>query len=198
MLSYDNEIVFKSQKAEDRIKKKFLAIYKNKSLDKIRISNLIKDVGISRAAFYLHFSDIYDLYRKCEQDMIDFLEMDLSEAILSTVTRNHDKYIHFLINDLKRTSAHIEMLNCFLRGSEAHSFRQAWFESIRRNYAKSMEFSKTTSPSVRDHIIVFYAGGHLELLSNWVLSGCKTPAEDIAYVDAQVMFQGTFLKTDVE
>lgn len=32
-----------------------------KSLDKITISDLTKDCGISRMAFYYHFKDIYDL-----------------------------------------------------------------------------------------------------------------------------------------
>ena len=32
-----------------------------KPLDKIKISDLTKDCGISRMAFYYHFKDIYDL-----------------------------------------------------------------------------------------------------------------------------------------
>lgn len=40
-----------------------------KSLDKITISDLTNDCGISRMAFYYHFKDIYDLVEwSCEED----------------------------------------------------------------------------------------------------------------------------------
>ena len=40
-----------------------------KSLDKITISDLTKDCGISRMAFYYHFKDIYDLVEwSCLED----------------------------------------------------------------------------------------------------------------------------------
>ncbi|MFV0343049.1 MAG: TetR/AcrR family transcriptional regulator [Anaerocolumna sp.] len=46
--------------------KKFLLV---KSLDKITISDLTDDCGISRMAFYYHFKDIYDLVEwSCEED----------------------------------------------------------------------------------------------------------------------------------
>ena len=40
-----------------------------KPLDKIKISDLTKDCGISRMAFYYHFKDIYDLVEwSCLED----------------------------------------------------------------------------------------------------------------------------------
>ena len=42
---------------EDSLKKFLL----KKPLDKITISDLTSDCGISRMAFYYHFKDIYDL-----------------------------------------------------------------------------------------------------------------------------------------
>ncbi|MDE6203969.1 MAG: TetR/AcrR family transcriptional regulator, partial [Lachnospiraceae bacterium] len=42
---------------EDSLKKLLL----HKTIDKITISDLTKDCGISRMSFYYHFKDIYDL-----------------------------------------------------------------------------------------------------------------------------------------
>jgi len=193
---FDNDIVSTKQRTMESIKKNFLLMYKNKPLKEIKVSDLIRACNISRGTFYFHFEDIYALYCECEQDMIGFLEAGLSDVILSTVGMDYNKHIKILSKDLKRYVEHIDMFQCFLSGSEEVAFRQAWFDSICRNYGKSMEFSHSMPLSKQKNIIRFYAGGHLALLSNWVLEGCKEPAEDIAHISAQVLFEGAFLKTN--
>jgi AcrR family transcriptional regulator len=195
---YDNGLVPTKQKTRERIKRKFLEMYKNRPLNKVRVSDLISTCDITRGTFYFHFPNMYALYRECERDMIDFMEVELSDIILSTVGRDSDKYIELVSNDMKRYIEHIDVIKCFLNGSEGSSFRQAWFDSIRQNYAKSMEFSYAMPPSKHDNLILFFAGGHLALLSNWVLADCKEPAEDVAYISAQVLFHGAFLQTIVK
>ncbi|MDR1913968.1 MAG: TetR family transcriptional regulator C-terminal domain-containing protein, partial [Clostridiales bacterium] len=72
------------------------------------------------------------------------------------------------------------------------SFQQAWIDSIRITYEKSMEFSDITSPSKRNNLILFYVAGQVALLSNWILANCKEPVKDIAHISAQILFYGVF------
>jgi AcrR family transcriptional regulator len=170
-------------------------MYKTSPLQKIKVSDLISVCNISRGTFYFHFANIDALYRECERDMIDFLETEISDVNLATVKMDYDNHIRILSRFMKRYVERIDMLKCFLSGSEEASFRQALFDSICQNYGKLMEFSNITSPAKRDKLIRFYAGGQVALLSNWVLTGCTEPVEDIAGISAQVLFQGIFSKT---
>jgi AcrR family transcriptional regulator len=170
-------------------------MYKTRSLEKIKVSDLISACDISRGTFYFHFPNLYALYRECERDMISFLEVELFDVNLSLARMDYDKHIKVFSKFLKKYVEHTDMLKCFLNGSENSSFRQTWFDAIRQTYEKSMEFSDVTPPSKRDKLIRFYVGGQVTLLSNWILADCKEPIEEIASISAQVLFQGIFLQT---
>lgn len=174
------------------IKKTFLAIYKNKPLGQIYISDLIKACSIARGTFYFHFDNIETLYRECEKDIIDKMEADLDNVVICTVGVNEEEFTKVYTGLIKNYRDDLEAYKCLLCGSEEASFRSAWFESIRRNYEKTMRFSKETSPARREYLTRFFAGGVLALLSSWVLNDCREPAEDIASVEAQALFNGVF------
>ncbi|MDN6618009.1 MAG: TetR/AcrR family transcriptional regulator, partial [Enterococcus sp.] len=56
-------------KTRTAIKSAFLAILKEKSINKITISELSEKANIGRGTFYLHYHDLYDLYESIEQDL---------------------------------------------------------------------------------------------------------------------------------
>jgi AcrR family transcriptional regulator len=193
---YNNDLIPAKQRTRENIKKIFLEMYKNKPLQKITVSDLISACDISRGTFYVHFANTCALYRECERNIIDFLEAGISDVNMSLVRMDYNKHIEVFSRFLKGYVEHIDMLKRFLNGSEKASFRQTWHDSICRNYEKSMEFSDVTSPSKRDKLILFYAGGQVALLSNWILADCKEPVGDIASISAQILFQGVFLQED--
>jgi AcrR family transcriptional regulator len=189
---YDNGVVPTKQRTRGRIKQGFLEMYKNRPLHKIRVVDLISVCNITRGTFYFHFPNMYALYRECERDMIGLLEMELPDVNLSLVRMDYNKHIKVFSKFLKGYVEHINMLKCFLSGSEADSFRRTWSDDIYQTYEKSMEFSDVTPPSKRDKLIRFYVGGQVALLSNWILADCKEPVEEIAGISAQILFQGVF------
>ena len=187
---HDNDEIIKKQNAKKIIKEKFLEVYKKESLNRIKVSDLAAACEISRGTFYFHFEDVYALYRACEQDIIDFLEDGISEIHLVSLLRDLEKHIEVYSRFLKKYIANNEMLKCFLKGSEEASFRQVWFNSIYRNFEKSMTFSFDMPQAKRDNLVRFFAGGLLALQSNWILTDCKEPVEDIAHIHVQVLYDG--------
>jgi AcrR family transcriptional regulator len=178
------------------IKTKFLEMYGIKSLEKIKISDLIKVCNISRGTFYFYFADIFVLYHECEQDMIDILEAEHAGINLSTVRSQYDEHIKIYSRYLERYVIHIDMLDRFLKGSENVSFMCAWFESICRIYAESMEFSQAASLKEKECLSRFFAGGLQALLVDWIQGGCEDPIENIAEIVARALYLGMFPKAD--
>ena len=175
------------------IKKKFLEAYKKTSLNRIKVSDLIVVCGISRGAFYFHFDDVYDLYNECEKDMINFLEEGLPDINLVTLLRDRDKHLEVYSEYLSKYTGKKDLLKCFLNGSEESSFRRAWFDSIYRNFEHTLEFLSYPPSSKRKQLLLFFSGGILSLLSDWVLTECKEPVEEIASIHEQVLYQGILL-----
>jgi AcrR family transcriptional regulator len=57
-------------KTKKNIKSAFLELRSKKKLDKISVTELAKIALISKATFYLHYKDIYDLSEKLEDEFI--------------------------------------------------------------------------------------------------------------------------------
>lgn len=68
-----------TQKKEDRrvkytkkaIKDSFLALFENKPLEKISVTEICTNADINRGTFYSHYSDPYDLKEKLEAEFIE-------------------------------------------------------------------------------------------------------------------------------
>lgn len=64
-----------SNRTKTELREALKKLLQNKSLDKITITDLTEECGISRMAFYYHFKDIYDLMEwMCIEEVSDALQ----------------------------------------------------------------------------------------------------------------------------
>ena len=184
---------FSKQSARDIIKAEFVGMYKSLPLNHISVSSLSTACNMSRGTFYLYFKDVRALYRECEYDLINHMDKELPEVVLCTVATDYEKYVAAFHGLLRCIIEKLDDYKCFLNGSEEASFRQAWFESIRKHFIQSIVFSRSISPEQHDYFTRFFAGGTYTVLNYWILNDCREPAEDIANASAQILFKGAFL-----
>lgn len=184
------------QSTRESIKRTFLALYRKKPLHRIFVSDLVNACNISRGTFYFHFENIEQLYRECEQDLIDKMETGLNKVQLCTVGGSRNNMTQFI----KTYSAHLsrypeykELFHCLLEGSEHPSFRKRWLESVYNHFQQVLPFSSTISPTQVQYLLHFFSGGEVHMLSHWAMGGFAEPPEEIAAVSAQVLFQGTYV-----
>lgn len=178
------------------IKSVFLSLYREKPLHRIFVSELVSACNISRGTFYFHFENIEQLYRKCEEDLVRFMEDGLDSVVLCTVggsRSNTGRFIQTYSAHLSRYPVRLEQFQCLLNGSENASFRKRWTQSVFRHFEKTLPFSNTVSPEYQEYLLHFFSGGEVAMLSNWILNGCTAPPEAIASISAQALFQGTFV-----
>ncbi len=85
-----------SMKTKKRLAKSLKKFMLSKSLNKITVTDIIKDCGVNRKTFYYHFSDIYALLKWIlEQEAIDVvksfdLTSDYEEAVLFVINYVED------------------------------------------------------------------------------------------------------------
>ncbi|HKM00056.1 MAG TPA: TetR-like C-terminal domain-containing protein [Mobilitalea sp.] len=76
----------KSDKVDRRVKytkmvlkESFINLLEKKEISQVSIKELCEDADINRATFYAHYSDQYDLMRKIEHELLDNINVQLSE-----------------------------------------------------------------------------------------------------------------------
>lgn len=57
-----------------RIVEAFWELYKTKNIEKITVRNIADACGIYRTTFYLHFTDVYAILEKIEEDLLNELK----------------------------------------------------------------------------------------------------------------------------
>ena len=78
----------REKKTKRSIKNAFIKLRSNKPLERITIKELVESAEISKATFYLHYRDIYDLSDSLQKELIqDILQsLDQPELFLSDTT----------------------------------------------------------------------------------------------------------------
>lgn len=71
------------QRTEAIIRRSFIDLLKTNSFTKLTVSALIQRAGISRAAFYLHYQDKYQLLEKYRQEIINKFQHTLQANFAS-------------------------------------------------------------------------------------------------------------------
>lgn len=59
------------RKTRQQLRDGFAELLEDKSIREIQVKELVEHIDINRSTFYLHYTDIYDMLEKMEQDLID-------------------------------------------------------------------------------------------------------------------------------
>lgn len=78
----------REKKTKRSIKNAFIKLRSTKPLERITIKELVESAEISKATFYLHYRDIYDLSDSLQKELIQniLLSLDQPELFLSDTT----------------------------------------------------------------------------------------------------------------
>lgn len=72
------------------IKESFLNLLEKKDISQITVKEICEDADINRATFYSHYTDVYDLLKKIEDEFLDNVNAYLSQ--LDKKEKNADDY----------------------------------------------------------------------------------------------------------
>ena len=151
--------------------KKFLL---QKPLDKITISDLTTDCGISRMAFYQHFKDIYDLVEwSCIEDASRALQgkktydtwQEGLQQIFEAVLENKP----FILNVYR--SVKREQVENYL-----YSLTYQLIEGVVEEQSENLRVTEEQKKFIAD----FYKYSFVGVMLDWIKRGMKEAPEEIA------------------
>lgn len=157
-----------------RIKEAFFARLAEKPVSKITVKELCDMAEINRATFYKHYADPFDLLAQVEEEALDDLRKEIQmygndsrQSVLLTILRN--------ISDTSNPYAVLASPN----GDPGFTARlsELFYREFQPRFAQDLP---GRTEEEQNAAYLFVAGGCGLLLSKWVKSGMRTPAEDVA------------------
>lgn len=116
----------REKKTKRSIKNAFLELRAKKALEKITVKELTELAEISKATFYLHYHDIYELSEAIGQEIIDSVLMDISKP--ENIWENPSLFTRELATSFY---AKQHMIDIIFSGSQSYVLPQRLEESIR-------------------------------------------------------------------
>lgn len=171
------------------IRKAFTDMLKEKPIQSITIKELCETAGINRGTFYSHYSDIYDLLEKMEEEMMaDFIKA--LEPLLET-----DK------EDLTPVKITTGIFRCLKENADIctvtlgdYGDKDFALRLINLGREKCVEtysrYFGSATPKQIEFFYAFVSAGCIGLLQKWLAEGMVSSPEEIAAMAENIMMYG--------
>ena len=174
--------------ADEAIYDAFFLVLKEKDLDKITVSDVIKRAGIVRSTFYNHYENIPDLVTAIEDKTIN--------DIFALMKTFHPKNDWDICKSYYLTICEYSMTNPFLANLLSDPRIDAFFEKVVtmfHHYVK--EVTQNNEPSHHNseelsYMVACTIGSTIGVLHKWAKDNFKVPPETIANILTRAFISG--------
>ena len=175
--------------ADEAICDAFLLVLKEKDLEKITVSDVIKKAGIVRSTFYNHYENIPALVTSIEDKTID--------DIFSLMKTFHPQNDLDVCKSYYLTICEYTLTNPFLANLLRSPRENAFFEkamTMFHHYVRQVTQNITPSHRSKEELSYMIActiGSTLGVLHKWAKDNFQVPPENIADILTQAFTSGT-------
>ncbi|MFR5876592.1 MAG: TetR/AcrR family transcriptional regulator [Eubacterium sp.] len=179
-----------SIRSKNMIRTAFFELAKDKDINKITITDIIKAANINRGTFYAHYADINDFQLKINNDIINSIRQILSTVDLNEINTPLPvliKFSEFLQNDID-----------FFKIIFSSTVSDKFIEELQKLFVNEMKNNKCIDKKIRssdefDYRADFYAGGIAQIYKNWFKGNYDCSLNDIAYIINEIIKKNSLI-----
>ncbi len=175
--------------AEDAIYDAFFLLLKEKSVDKITVSDVVKKAGIVRSTFYSHYENIPSLVIAAEDKTIDDI-FKLMESFHSKNVKDMCRSYFLAICNYTKKNSFLSNLLQTARGDAFFEKAIMMFHQYVTNISNvSAAFGQKGQISF-SYYVAGAIGSTVGVLHKWAAEEFASPAEDVADILTQIFISG--------
>ncbi|MFT9373525.1 MAG: TetR/AcrR family transcriptional regulator [Liquorilactobacillus hordei] len=174
------------QKTKIAILRAIEVLLQNKDFEKISIKDICETAQVSRSAFYLHYTDKYDLAKQCQLELIETGNRFIKERVIT----KRDKLMLTMLNLLLGEGKVLALLISSHGSSEIQeSIRAVMRQNMQKNILPLTNLKFANSTEER-YFLSFFSNAIFGVIQEWINSGQKeSPEEIVALVDKNFSFE---------
>lgn len=182
-----------AKRSRTLIRQAYTELLKEKDLNKITVTDIVKKADINRGTFYAHYPDVRGVTEEIENEFIDEMLNILSEF----------QYTHFFQNPtplLLRISRFLEKDEDFYKVLIRSNNSEVFLEKLKKIFSDHMlsdtdipndlKFTKTVKLRIS-----YFAGGIVNVYKQWFMGELDCNLNDIALEISQLLSLETDLLT---
>ena len=171
------------------IRRAFMDLLKRKPLQNITVKELCDAAGVNRSTFYAHYTDVGDLLRRIEEEMMAELEQAMAPLLADQEKPFNPVEISTEIFRCLKENSDLCTVTLSDYGDKAFLLRL-----INMGRERCMETYLKHYPGVTprqvEYFYAFASAGCIGLLRKWLDDGMTASAQEIAQMAESLMLQG--------
>ena len=171
---------------EEAIYDAFFILLKEKDMDKITVSDVIKKAGIVRSTFYNHYENIPALVTAAEDKTIKDI-FHLMESFHPKNDKDMCSSFFMAVCDYTKKNPLVARMLQSPRGDEFFEKEITMFHKYVSEVSNSTGFKKSSDFS---YFIAGSIGSTIGVLHKWTAEDFKTPAEEVADIMSRIFMSG--------
>ncbi len=183
-----NELDERYVTAEDAIFDSFFILLKEKDIDKITVSDVIKKAGLVRSTFYNHYENIPALVTAAEEKTIENI-FSLMESFHPQDDRAICKSFFLAICNYTRENPFLGTLLDSTRGDAFFEKMLLMFDRYMRTVTDDESYHIKDRKSAT-YYIASGIGSTIGVLHKWSTAGFDAPSDEVAEIMTQVFVTG--------
>ncbi len=186
------------KKTKNRLKQELVGLLREKPLNRISVTELCDRAELNRSTFYLHYTDVYDLYRHLEESLYgefkNALEKHMSQDtgwlddILSPRQRGRLDVLTEVLRFIKKNAA---MYGFLLPENRGNAFLQKLYEFGRETFLSALQKKKPEADlQLFEYYYAFVATGCVGVISAWARGGMQESPEALGELIEEIIYRG--------
>lgn len=178
------------RRTRKHLEESLLRIMETKSIKDITVRELTERANINRSTFYLHYSDINDVIKHIEQNLLQNFYERLAQDMQPRTLQEDVYYFMEVVISFLRDNRHTLLILCGKNGD--HSFvnelsgvtykqTHQWFQAILGNGA---------DPERARLAEIFFNSGCVSMLNEWVRNGDNVNSTALLRLMFQLVLTG--------
>lgn len=166
-------------RSRNLIKKAIAKLIHEKDINKITVSDVIREADISRGTFYAHYTDIYSVIEQIQSEEISNLNKFIDKFYFdASNTGEFEEFIKEICSYLAADKEYYALLtNSNIFVSFIDRVRKIYFDRI-SSYL--LENNQITEKSKAETYMIFITSGTKDVLISWLNGDIHATTEEIA------------------
>jgi AcrR family transcriptional regulator len=169
------------------LKESLIALLRQKSIDKVSVTELCELSDLNRSTFYAHYTDPFDLLKQVEKELLDALDsyLDRFSVIDSKTETRHTLRLIF-----DYIAANAELCRVLLVENGDMAFQKKLLIYVQHLIVREPLTKAETDAELIDFVSRFCIDGCIGLVQKWLETGMLKSSEEMADIVIKLVYQG--------
>lgn len=161
------------RKTKKALREALAKLLTKKELHAITVQELANEADIHRGTFYAHYQDVYDLFEKIEDSVIEELTELMESDEEYTCEGLYTALINYIFDNSKLCKAFFEKGNYSFQKRIASWLESAYIESW------TVENPNMQMNDKMNYLAVYHIQGLISIIGKWVETDFKLPKNEV-------------------